>query len=218
MQVQLSHLGTGRRNSPALLVITGRSIALSTAERWARSLGEEYALYVVSDELPRPENVEEFAEALMRTCRNEGLRRLTVLGIGRGGSVALAFAICATRMVRRLVVINTTSRMAPGLFDRSIDWIEEVLPLGLPLRTLSKAFDARPMLHRIHCPALVLTTPSARPFVSEQAKLLAGRIPNAWGKHLSDKPLDAEHRLSDELRGTLRNFLQVPVKRPQKNA
>lgn len=218
MEIHLSQLGTAPRNSPVLLILTDGSVSLAMAERWGRGVGEEFALYVLSSDLPSSENVESFAESLNRHCRKEGMRRVTVLGVGRGANVALAFTVAAAKLVRRLVVLNGTSRLAPGLFARAVDAVEEFLPLGLPLRPLSKTYDARPTLHRIHCPVLVLVSRQAGSFVRDQAALLAARIPNAWRRELSQPELAEDGRLSDELRQTLREFLQVPVKRPQKSA
>ena len=140
MEIRLSQLGSARRNSPVLLILTDGTVSLATAERWGRGVGEEFALYVLSSDLPSQEHVEPFAESLTRQCKKDGLRRITVLGVGRGANVALAFSVFAARLVRRLVVLDGTSRLAPGRLSRAIDAGEEFMPLGLPLRSLSKSY------------------------------------------------------------------------------
>ena len=88
--------------------------------------------------------------------------------------------------------------------------------LGYRFARFRNPIDARPALHRIHCPVLVLVTCATSVFLHEQSKLISDRIPNAWWKELEQAHLTEDGSFSEELRQILREFLQVPVKRPQK--
>jgi hypothetical protein len=97
-----------------------------------------------------------------------------------------------------------------------IDRIEALLPLGLPLRNASNAFDARAFLHRIHCPVLVLVSAGAGEFVREQSRVIAKRVPNAWLRQLEGEALVGDV-LTAEAEQCVESFFEVPTKRPQKN-
>ena len=131
--------------------------------------------------------------------------------------MAQAVAIEYPKLVRRLVLLDATTQLEPNLVSRAIDRVEQFLPLGLPLRSLSRHYDSRSMLHRIHCPTLVFVSPQASVFTRAQSEMIARRIPNAWRSLLKSPPLSRESVFSAEVQGLLEEFLQVPVKCPQKN-
>jgi len=171
-----------------------------------------YRVFRLEQAMPTPEQVVEFSGQLAAQIEQQRIKRLTVLGIADGSSVALALAAFNPKLVRRLILLNGTTRVSPGIGSRMIDTIERFLPLGLPLRPLSEDFDARPFLHRVRCPVLVLTTADASPFVQSQAKLLAKAIPNAWKEILT-----AAGQTAAEFSRVLSQFEELPAKRPQKN-
>jgi pimeloyl-ACP methyl ester carboxylesterase len=144
------------------------------------------------------------------------VKRATFLGIAAGGAVVQAMSNVYPKTVRRVILLDSSARVAPGFWQKVSDYLEEFFPLGLPLRSLSAEFDSRPMLHRIHCPALVLVSASAGVWLEDQAKMIARRIPNAWFAKLKGSSLNHEGVLSEELRSKVKEFLQVPAKRPQK--
>ncbi|MCB9030296.1 MAG: hypothetical protein H6619_04530, partial [Deltaproteobacteria bacterium] len=124
------------------------------------------------------------------------------------GSIVQAFVLKNRKMVRRIVLLNSTTRPHPSLRERFLAWAEKNLPLGLPFRLGSLAFDSRCFLQRIRCPALVLVTGDASQYVRQQAEYLSSHLPTSW--------------FSELLRGStlsekIELFLDVPAKCPQKN-
>ena len=218
--MHLVKFGDASETSPSLLLISDREPLISTAGIWGESFGEDFLLYVPDAALPAADKVQEFVADVLQAVARVGIKRTTVFGIGAGASIAMALAVQEPRVVRRLVMLDGTSRIEPTVYERIVDKVEEKLPLGLPFRSASKRFDARPVLHLLHCPTLVLTSPGAERFVHEQGELLKNRIPNSWSCQLRSNAFEGtqnEHMPSAELLKRLHEFLQLPVKRPQKN-
>lgn len=151
---------------------------------------------------PEPEEVSLFAEKLEEAVEREKLKRLTLLGVSWGGPIAVQYTSVFPRNVRRLILVNAMARLKQTKLEKFIEWLERFLPLGLPLRPLSKAFDPRPLLHRVRCPTLVFTTTPNAP----EAEFLAVRIPNAW----------LYNSTFEKLPEIINQFLEVATKQPQK--
>jgi len=200
----------------ALLIVPGVSDASFEPLRWASALASDFATYVLVSTPPESHLVEEYASFFRAYLLEQKIRRLTLLGIGSGSALVQALAVSAPKLVRRVVLINACSRIAPSVVQRMLDWLESKLPLGLPLRANSAAYDSRPMLHRIHCPVLALTTCAASTYEQEQSKFIARRIPNCWSMTLAVELSDESGGSSSELRNILLEFAEVPVKCPQK--
>ena len=137
-----------------------------------------------------------------------------VLGLLSGANLSQAFTVLRPRFVRRLVLVNPTSRLKPSIVTRSIDWLERFLPLGLPLGRLSRGFDSRPFLHRIRCPVLILLTSEASHYEKSEEAILSRSIPNAWATAL---PTSRQELHLPAVVSLIKEFFEVPVKRPQKN-
>lgn len=208
-------MGEASASAPALLLLAEHEPLLSVAERWASSFGEMFSLYLLDQPLPEASQVTQFVATLGAVTEERGLRRISLFGLGAASTIALEYSVRFHKSVRRLILLDACSRLRPTRFERYVDRLETLLPLGLPFRSLSKNFDARPILHQIRCPTLLLQSPEADSFVREQVQLMAQRIPNSWTCSLIDSPLQGE--LSDELHSHLEEFVKVPVKRPQKN-
>lgn len=201
--------------APVLLVIPPKRLKPESAEQIAGELSDDFRVLVMGSPTPCPERVETFAEDLKTALISKGIKKVTLLGMGAGASVAQALG--KESFVRRLMLIDATTRLEPSYLTRSIDAVERMLPLGLPLKKLSDDFDSRPYLHRIHCPCLVLNSPTATRYVKRQAKLIWKRLPNACYQALKASPITTLGVFSPELSEHLQVFLQVPAKRPQKN-
>lgn len=173
--------------------------------------------YVVFGAMPDMYHVEQYAKAFEEYLEAWSVKRATFVGLGRGGNIAQAVAIAFPKLVRRVILVNGTTRLAPDLWTRSIDALERFLPLGLPLRSPSKAFDSRPYLHRLRSPSLIVTTSTASLFEKHQAEILMQTIPNAWHAEVTGDAWTESEILTKPLRTLITNFLDVPTKRPQKN-
>lgn len=214
--MELFCVDRGGDEQSTLLFLPAHSVASEEGEQLTARFSRRHRTYVTLGELPEFDRVEPYARNLALLLEERSLKRVTVIGVGRGGAVSLALAEVASKSVRRAVLIDPTVRLSPGRATRFIDKVESFLPLGLPLRKVSQAFDARPFLHRIHSPVLVLLSPDAGEFEEEQGKLIANRLPNAWLRTLQQTPLQTQH-LSEEVERAIEEFIEVPTKRPQKN-
>jgi pimeloyl-ACP methyl ester carboxylesterase len=216
IEIELVSCSVNDKHQAALVVIPDVADSSSTACALLQKLTKEFNVFILASELPNVGGVKNYVAALREAFLANGIKRATVFGIGSGATVAQGLAVHWPRIVRRLVVLDATTRLAPGMGSRIIDRMERFFPLGLPLRQLSNNFDSRPFLHRIRCPALLLLSHNASLHLTSQANYIAKKVPNSWLVRLKGAH-DASHlQFSDELQDLLNHFLQVPVKRPQK--
>ena len=151
---------------------------------------------------------------LARSIDAAGIKRLTLVGAEWGGPVVIHYASENLKNIRRVVFLDALSRPRQLFAERLIEQIEKVLPLGLPFRPLSRAFDPRPIIHRVRCPALILTTISNKSendqdthLLDFHAQFLSERLPNAWRRSIQPQALQ----------DNLESFVSVSTKKPQKN-
>lgn len=213
--ITLARCSTGREGASTLIVLPGTEMNEQEAQALAEPLRDEFTVFVLTSAPPSVDKVLPYVDTFSRALAAHKIKRATLFGLGAGSAVAQAVAVMYPKVIRRLVLLNPTARMAPGLFTRIIDRVESFLPLGLPLRPLSDDFDSRPMLHRIRCPVLILVSGIEGEFVRNQGKYIAEKIPNSWLQEIADAGIGPRHELSDELSRYLVDFLQVPPKRPQ---
>lgn len=202
----------------AVLIVIGNAHdnASSTCSLLGQ-LNKDFRTFLLESPLPPVDKVTEYSETLRRTLIKQHIKRATIFGIGSGATVAQSLAVSAPKIVRRLVLLDAAPRLAPGFLCRTVDRIERFLPLGLPLRRLRAHYDSRPTLHRIHCPTLLMLSDAAGAYETEQADFIRSRIPNCWFENLHSVYDEKRFEFSSELQEILTKFLQVPVKRPQKN-
>jgi pimeloyl-ACP methyl ester carboxylesterase len=156
---------------------------------------------------------QELSEGLNETLSKLNVRQASVVGMGAGATLAQNLALIHPKMVRSLAIVDSSSRPHPTRFERIVDWFEERLPFGLPLRLGSTGFNVKAYVHRLRCPLLVIATSRASAFIREELKSLAERAPTAWKVVLSG-PIDSQ--IAD-LSDALLTFQDTPAKCPQKN-
>lgn len=215
-EIIFTRCGDSKAEHSVLLLVPEGQFRGKDVDAFAKKLSQEFKTFVLTSPLPSEDQVTSYTEQFGRTLLELGIKRATIFGIGAGASIAQATAVMLPRMVRRLVLLDATARLAPGFLTRFIDRVERFLPLGLPLRTLTKNFDSRPLLHRIYCPSLVLVSKKAGDYVKSQSTFISQKIPNAWFAVVGKPYTNRGSVLSDELCSLVSKFLQVPVKRPQK--
>jgi pimeloyl-ACP methyl ester carboxylesterase len=154
------------------------------------------------------------SEAFSGKLTELNVRQASIVGMGAGATLAQNVALNQPKIVRTLAIVDSSSRPHPTRWERIVDWIEEHLPFGLPLRLGSTGFNVKAYLHRVRCPVLVIATGRASSFIREEIKSLALRAPTAWRVMLSG-PVE---RQIAELSEALINFQDTPAKCPQKNA
>ncbi len=216
-EIQLVNNGVDESSAGTIAIFPKHRLNSFEAERLAKSFRSQVRIVAVAGRMPAMLEVSDYTEDLLALLEEQKIKRLSLLGIGEGGALAQATAIAAPKLIRRVILVNSATRVHPSRLDSLIDGAERFLPLGLPLRPLSRAFDSRPALHRLRCPVLVLTSRTASPFELSQAALLTRKIPNAWGETLDGLAVDAAGQIHPILRDRILTFLEVPAKRPQKN-
>lgn len=142
-----------------------------------------------------------------------GVRQASLVGMGAGATLVQNVALDQPKLVRSMAIVDSSSRPHPTRWDRCVDWLEERLPFGLPLRLGTKGFNVRAYLHRLRCPVLVIATTKASGFIQEEVRSMALRAPTAWRVFLGGTEDEQIAELSD----TLLAFQDTPAKCPQKN-
>lgn len=142
------------------------------------------------------------------------VRQASIVGMGAGATLAQNLALNQPKVVRALAIVDASSRPHPSRWERLVDWIEEHLPFGLPLRLGTQGFNVKAYLHRLRCPVLVIATGRASSFLRDEVQATALRAPTAWRVMLSG-PIDSQ---IVELSDTLLSFQDTPAKCPQKNS
>lgn len=156
---------------------------------------------------------EALTEVLSATLAQLNVRQASVIGMGAGATIAQNFALAHPKAVRSLAIVDASSRPHPTRWERLVDWVEERLPFGLPLRLGSEGFNVKAYLHRLRCPLLVIATTRASAFIRDEIKSAAVRAPTAWRIMLSGEEEEQSVQLSEALLA----FQDTPAKCPQKN-
>lgn len=209
--------GTEERGAQMLFFISDRPYSKTDAEKKFAPFSAKFRIAVLLTPLPSVTEVISVAETIEQQLLQVGTKRTTVIGAGAGTPLAQALGALFPDVVRRLVLIDPTARVTPGLLLRTIDRVEHFLPFGLPLRPLTDEFDSRPLLHRIRCPVLVIRSNNASKYIRDQALLIASKIPNARIEDVAREGILSKADIEPGFVIRLLDFLQVPAKRPQKN-
>jgi hypothetical protein len=156
------------------------------------------------------ENWQRAADSFTALLQSKGIRLASFVALHAATALVINLSLHELKSVRTLTLIDATTRPHPGVRTRVIDWVENALPLGLPLRTQDRGFNALPFLHRLRCPVLILTTAHASQFERAEARILENGLPTAWYHELSDAA-------PTELADLISKFQQIPAKCPQRS-
>ena len=148
---------------------------------------------------------------LQNKLKELSIRQASFVGFGAASALLQDLCLEDLKIVRTAAFVDAASRAHPSRFSRFVDRLERSLPLGLPLRQRTRAFDAKPYLQRIRCPALVVTTREAEAFLRSEADLLQAKLPTSWRLELTSGDEVAE------LAQQILDFQEVPARCPQKN-
>ncbi len=153
------------------------------------------------------------ARQLEQLIDAQKMRQASYICFGDAGVLAQHLYLRTPKLVRSLLLIDATSSPHPTRVERFIDSLETYFPLGLPLRSESKTFNARSHLQRIRCPVLRVTTAKATSFLREQSMADALAMPTAWFCDIAE-----EYPTQDEstvLALIAEQFQEIPAKCPQ---
>ena len=150
-------------------------------------------------------------QCLINFLDHELIKQASFLALGDAGAVVQNLAIANIKRVRRLILVNCPTRPHLNFFEKLMNKVEKILPLGLPFRSVGSAFDSRSFLQRVRAPALIVLSAHASTYHQAQTKILSESMATAWSVKLS---IDREREEFGEI---LEKFYGVPAKRPQKN-
>lgn len=188
---------------------------IELAEKLAKLLTIETRVVLVKIPKVTDYNWGTISESLRSVVSNCGVRQASFVAFAGAASVVMNLALLEIKLVRTLVLIDASTRPHPRFIDRIIDRIEQVLPLGLPLRSSGKGFDAKSFLQRLRCPVLVVISRLADHFIIREAEVFRKSLPSGWVVKLNcDNKSSCE---SDDLGRLVVDFQQIPAKCPQKN-
>ena len=206
----LSDQGSGRVFIALLDDLAYLPLARSVAEQ----IAEKGRALVVLSAPVGDSSWESLSESLSQATEENGIRQASVVGFAAGATLAQNLALARPKLVRTLAVVDATSRPHPTRWERCIDWLEEKLPFGLPLRLGGNGFNIKSYVHRLRAPLLVVGTSRASQFVLDELRCLAELAPTAWRVMLCETAKESE---AAALTSTLLSFYDTPAKCPQKN-
>jgi pimeloyl-ACP methyl ester carboxylesterase len=198
--------GAGR----TFLTLTEPGYDASWINEFGLTLPEKSRLISVTARGLNPFNWSKVLEELEELLLDRKVRAASYLAFGSTSTVVQALALKDPRRVRTAIFVDPETRPHPSYWLRLLDLLERKLPLGLPFRSKVEAFDAKPFLHRLRFPGLVLSSPGATQHQQEQALEMSKAMPTAWLKQLDR--LDGK-----TLANIIVDFEKVPAKCPQKN-
>ena len=205
----LSDTGSGR----TFITIVDDEAYLPFARAVVESLSAKARSVLVMSSSVTASTWEGLSEAFSAALVTLNVRQASVVGMGAGAALAQNLALAHPKTVRSLAIVDSSSRPHPSRWERVVDWVEEHLPFGLPLRLGSSGFNVKAYVHRLRCPLLVISTSRASVFIREELASLASRAPTAWKISLTGP---VERQISD-LSEALLTFQDTPAKCPQKN-
>ena len=203
-QLELVRLGDSKEGESVVFVGPADTVKSLTV-----NLSQSIVCYGFIPDEPDPKKLLEVSEAFKNIVVQEKLTRLTLVGVDWGGALVIHYAANNIKNVRRVLFVDAISRPKQLPLEIAFEWIERFLPLGLPFRPISRDFDPRPIIHRVRCPVLVVTTQSKSDNTVElaaHAKFLTERLPNAWQTEIA----------ADGFNQIFESFIGVPTKQPQK--
>jgi pimeloyl-ACP methyl ester carboxylesterase len=180
------------------------------ADAVARALAQRTRVLVLESERVGATNWADLAKEMAALLDRNPIRQASFVAFAAAAALVQNFCLTDLRSVRTVVFVDATTRPHPSLFDRWVDWLEQSLPLGLPLRSSGQAFDAKAFLQRIRCPALIVTSSRAGAYERSEAEVMSRALPTAWEQDL------ASGNEAEELAQLVYEFQDIPARCPQK--
>ena len=201
----ITDVGKGR----SFVILLERGGPRSIAESLVSKLSARARVVLVECDSVGDTNWKGLSSQLSALMPQLSIRQSSFLSFGSACSVVLAMALNDLKIVRTLIFVDGETRPHPSLWQRAIDRIERALPLGLPMRSGIEGFDAKPLLQRLRCPALIVTSPDASVHSKAEAAVFAVGLPTAFEYKLSSSSY------AEELSDLVVSFQDVPAKCPQ---
>ncbi len=203
----LSDSGKGR----VVCVLQERSTYSGFAQKLAQALAANARVVWIETERVHAGSWERITEGVRGIIAERSIRQASLVSLGAAGTLLQHLCLTEPRLVRTAVFVDAATRAHPSRGSRVVDWLEEHLPLGLPLRQRQEGFDGKPFLQRIRCPSLVVTSRLADEYLLGQAQSMVSHLPTAWRLALE------AGREENQLMQAVLDFYDIPARCPQKN-
>lgn len=204
---ELHDLGKGR----AFIIISEPSAYQTFAQDLFAEISQTTRCILLEVPVVTELNWKEITSSLLEYLLQKNIRQASFVGFSDAASIVLNLALNDLKLVRSMVIVDAATRAHPSVFQRIVNRVENVLPLGLPLRSYDKGFDAESFLQRMRCPVLVITSQQAGAYIRSQTEVFKTGLPTAWSLSLSGQ------NTAHELKDMILDFQQTPAKCPQKN-
>ena len=218
-RIELFSFGSAEKSKGSIFIAPEVPLTSESAGHYAQFLKTEFHLCALLHPPSMIENVSDFenyVDSIAAALEREKLKRLTAVGVGANAIYLLALTARHRELIRRVLLISP--RLPAVSTGGLLGMIDRFIPFGLPLKFQRSARDIRTYSHRIRCPSLVLHAPDENAQVRAQSDALAARMPNARTSTLKYPLLAADQSLSLEVCKHVREFMDVPAKRSQKNS
>lgn len=160
----------------------------------------------------------EQAEKLLTELDRTGFKRSSIIAFNRATAVAQIALGRNAQIVRRAVFINPETREEPTGFERFLERWQSGWRWPLPFKLDRERFDIRYLQHRVACPLLIVKTSQASAISAEACESLSERAPSSWLMEIhSVQTTDTVPKLDARFVEVIREFIEVPAKRSQKN-
>lgn len=157
------------------------------------------------------ENWKDYSNEIKSYFFDKKIKQCTCLTFSETTSVVINLYLEEQKLFRSIALVNPHTRPGKSFFQKLIDKFEAKLPMGLPFRFKTRAFDCKPFLQRLRCPILVVKVKSLSSFNEEETNCFLNRVPTAYKSDLND--LNSFNKLVK----SLKELRSAPPKCPQKN-
>jgi pimeloyl-ACP methyl ester carboxylesterase len=177
-----------------------------------------YTVWIAACDCSVPTVMFEQADKLLAELDRTGFKRSSLVAFDRATAVAQIALARNAQIVRRAVFVNPQSREQPSWFHKLAERWQRSWALPLPFMLDRDFFDIRYLYHRVACPLLIVKTGEASELAAESCEGLSDRAPNSWLVSVPTiKTTEAPAKLERRFIDMIREFIEVPSKRSQKN-
>lgn len=209
--------GNPDKTKGSILVLSAAALDESGASCEAGGLAADFQVCYLLEPIAAPSEQEALSNRLAAALEAQKLKRLTVIGFGANAALAMRLTLNARELVRRLLLVDASSHEDDAVTSNFLARIDRLIPYGLPLAANKMPNDFRSMAHRLRCPSLLLNSRDASAATKAKTAFLETRMPNARLRTLGDPIHTPSGAFSAEMEGIIREFMDVPAKRSQKN-
>lgn len=215
--MKLENIVTAQDPNLTLVFLVDTDAADMLVRKSAVRLGE-FTVWIARCETTSQTVMIQESEHLLAELDRTGFKRASLVALDRACAVAQIALAQNAQIVRRAIFVNPQCREETGAVSRFFESIQGRWPLPLPVKLKRGTFDIRHLQHRVACPLIIVQTGAADALSIECCNALAARAPSSW--HVNVPAItssDDQSELGEPFVRMIREFIEVPAKRSQKN-